>query len=80
MLAPGLVRDEAVQLAQELETTLQSLHETGATDMPTVAHIGLAPYNPGDASADLLTLFFRQPIPGETSECVCTFLKLCLLL
>ncbi len=34
------------QFAQELETTLQSLHETGATDMPTVAHIGLAPYDP----------------------------------
>lgn len=54
VLAPGLVHDEALQLAQELETTLQSLHETGATDVPTVAYIGLAPYNPGDASADLL--------------------------
>ena len=54
VLAPGLVRDEALQLAQELETTLQSLHETGATDVPTVAYIGLAPYSPGDASADLL--------------------------
>ncbi|WP_460105692.1 cyclic di-GMP receptor LapD [Pseudomonas sp. H2_G10] len=56
VLAPGLVRDEALQLAQDLESTLQSLHETGATDMSAVAYIGLAPYNPGDASADLLML------------------------
>jgi GGDEF domain-containing protein len=54
VLAPGLVRHEAVQLAQTLETTLHSLYETGATDMQNVAYIGLAPYNPGDASADLL--------------------------
>src|SRR5450830_801456 len=56
VLAPGLVRHEAVQLAQALEIILQSLHETGATDMSIVAYIGLAPYNPGDASADLLML------------------------
>ena len=56
VLAPGLVRHEAVQLAQALEIILQSLHETGATDMSIVAYIGLAPYKPGDASADLLML------------------------
>ncbi|MCT4499503.1 EAL domain-containing protein [Pseudomonas sivasensis] len=68
VLAPGLVRDEAVQLAQELETTLQSLHETGATDMPTVAHIGLAPYNPGDASADLLMLADQALTQAEANS------------
>ena len=68
VLAPGLVRDEALQLAQELETTLQSLHETGATDMPTVAYIGLAPYNPGDASADLLMLADQALTQAEASS------------
>ncbi|MCF5722481.1 cyclic di-GMP receptor LapD [Pseudomonas syringae] len=68
VLAPGLVRDEARQLAQELETTLQSLYETGATDMPTVAYIGLAPYNPGDASADLLMLADQALVQAEASS------------
>ncbi|MBK5540845.1 EAL domain-containing protein [Pseudomonas sp. TH05] len=67
VLAPGLVRDEALQLAQELESTLQSLRETGATDMPIVAHIGLAPYNPGDASADLLKLADQALTQAEGS-------------
>ena len=69
VLAPGLVRDEARQLAQELETTLQSLYETGATDMPTVAYIGLAPYNPGDASADLLMLADEALVQAEANSC-----------
>ena len=68
VLAPGLVRDEARQLAQELETTLQSLYETGATDMPTVAYIGLAPYNPGDASADLLMLADEALVQAEANS------------
>ena len=68
VLAPGLVRDEALQLAQELEATLQSLYETGATDMPTVAYIGLAPYNPGDASADLLKLADQALAQAEASS------------
>jgi len=67
VLAPGLVRDEALQLAQELETTLQSLRETGATDMPIVAYIGLAPYNPGDAPADLLKLADQALAQAEGS-------------
>ncbi|WPP00029.1 EAL domain-containing protein [Pseudomonas sp. HR96] len=54
VLAPGMVRAEAMQLAQELETTLHSLYETGATDQLPVAHIGLAPYMPGDDPQALL--------------------------
>lgn len=68
VLAPGLVRHEAVQLAQALETTLQSLYETGATDMQSVAYIGLAPYNPGDASADLLKLADQALAQAEASS------------
>lgn len=56
VLAPGMVRAEARQFAQAIDASLASLHETGATDMPRVAFIGLAPYNPGDALNDLLTL------------------------
>lgn len=54
VLAPGMVRAEAMQLAQELETTLQSLYDTGASDQRPVAHIGLAPYVPGDEPQALL--------------------------
>ena len=56
VLAPGMVRAEARQFAQAIDASLTSLHETGATDMPRVASIGLAPYNPGDAINDLLML------------------------
>ncbi|MEE1869970.1 cyclic di-GMP receptor LapD [Pseudomonas auratipiscis] len=56
VLAPGLVHEEAVQLAQALEVTLQSLADTGATDVSPVACIGMAPYSPGDSPQSLLKL------------------------
>lgn len=56
VLAPGMVREEALALAQDLEVTLQSLADTGASDMSPVAHLGLAPYSPGDAPHALLKL------------------------
>jgi hypothetical protein len=37
-----MVHDEAIELAQALEANLQSLHETGASDVAPVACIGLA--------------------------------------
>ncbi|MCH7301465.1 EAL domain-containing protein [Pseudomonas capeferrum] len=71
VLAPGMVHEEAVQLAQALEATLQSLHETGASDVSPVACIGLAPFSPGDAPQALLkladealALAENQPAPG----------------
>lgn len=71
VLAPGMVHEEAVQLAQALESTLQSLHVTGASDVDPVACIGLAPFNPGDAPQALLKLADEalaraesQPEPG----------------
>lgn len=71
VLAPGMVHEEAVQLAQALEATLHSLHETGASDIDPVACIGLAPYSPGDAPQALLKLADEalaraenQPTPG----------------
>ena len=71
VLAPGMVHDEAIQLAQALEGTLQSLHETGASDVDPVACIGLAPFSPGDAPQGLLKLADEalaraesQPAPG----------------
>jgi len=45
-----------VQLAQSLEGVLLSLHATGASDVSPVAHIGLAPYTPGDSPQALLSL------------------------
>lgn len=71
VLAPGMVHEEAVQLAQALEATLQSLHETGASDINPVACIGLAPFSPGDSPQALLKLADEalaraenQPTPG----------------
>jgi diguanylate cyclase (GGDEF)-like protein len=56
VLAPGMVHEDAVQLAQDLEAALQSLYETGASDISPVACIGLAPFSPGDAPQVLLRL------------------------
>ncbi|WDY58191.1 cyclic di-GMP receptor LapD [Pseudomonas sp. PSKL.D1] len=71
VLAPGMVHEEAVQLAQALEVTLKSLHETGASDVDPVACIGLAPFSPGDSPQALLKLADEalaraenQPTPG----------------
>ncbi|MDH0733765.1 EAL domain-containing protein [Pseudomonas sichuanensis] len=55
VLAPGLVHDEAIELAQALEASLQSLHETGASDVAPVACIGLVSFDPGDEPQALLT-------------------------
>ncbi|WP_417695437.1 cyclic di-GMP receptor LapD [Pseudomonas sp.] len=56
VLAPGLVREEALQLAQNLESALASLHATGATDVTSVASIGLAPFVHGDSPQAVLQL------------------------
>lgn len=56
VLAPGLVREEALQLAQQLDFALASLHATGATDVASVAAIGLAPFVHGDTPQAVLGL------------------------
>lgn len=56
VLAPGLVRAEALQLAQSLDNALASLHATGATDVDAVAYIGLAPFMYGDLPQAVLGL------------------------
>jgi len=56
VLAPGMLVEDAKQLAQALEASLQSLHQTGASDVTPVARIGLAPYAPGDAPETVLKL------------------------
>ncbi|KAB0493608.1 cyclic di-GMP receptor LapD [Pseudomonas vancouverensis] len=56
VLAPGLVREEALQLAQHLDSAMASLHATGATDVATVAAIGLAPFVHGDTPQTVLAL------------------------
>jgi diguanylate cyclase (GGDEF)-like protein len=56
VLAPGLVREEALQLVQHLDSALASLHATGATDVASVAAMGLAPYVHGDAPQAVLGL------------------------
>ncbi|MHC6223301.1 cyclic di-GMP receptor LapD [Pseudomonas sp. X10] len=54
VLAPGMVHDDAVRLAQALEASLESLQETGASDVSPVGCIGLSSYSPGDAPEVLL--------------------------
>ncbi|WCM51544.1 EAL domain-containing protein [Pseudomonas sp. WJP1] len=56
VLAPGLVREEALQLARSLDSALASLHATGATDIASVASIGLAPFAHGDSPQAVLGL------------------------
>ena len=53
ILAAGLERGEAQQLAENLERALLSLQQTGASDCLPVAHIGLTAFAPGDESQDL---------------------------
>lgn len=71
VLAPGMMRAEALQLAQDLEGSLLSLQATGASDVSPVAHIGLAPYSPGDSPQTLLGLgdqaLSQAEIEGERS-------------
>jgi diguanylate cyclase (GGDEF)-like protein len=56
VLAPGLVREEALQLARSLDSALASLHATGATDVAPVASIGLAPFTHDDSPQAVLGL------------------------
>ncbi|AZD13101.1 EAL domain-containing protein [Pseudomonas chlororaphis] len=71
VLAPGLVREEALQLAQNLENALASLHATGATDVASVASIGLAPFVHGDSPQAVLGLgdqaLAQAEAQGDTS-------------
>ncbi|WP_458128978.1 cyclic di-GMP receptor LapD [Pseudomonas sp. Z2-11] len=66
VLAPGLVREEALQLAQNLEGALSSLHATGATDVASVASIGLAPFVHGDSPQAVLQLGDQALAQAET--------------
>jgi diguanylate cyclase (GGDEF)-like protein len=66
VLAPGLVKEEALQLAHELETALSSLRDTGASDVSPTAFIGLAPYSPGDSAQTLLGLADQALSQAET--------------
>lgn len=56
LLAPGLVAEEAEQLAMRLETAFASLAMTCGSDLAPMAHIGLAPFRPGDECGELLSL------------------------
>jgi len=72
VLAPGLVRDEALQLAHNLEAALASLHATGATDVASVATIGLAPFVHGDSPQAVLQLGDQALAQAESQgEPVC---------
>ncbi|MGQ7958470.1 cyclic di-GMP receptor LapD [Pseudomonas sp. SP16.1] len=53
VLAAGLQRTEAEQLATDLDQALARLQQTGASDCLPVAHIGLSAFAPGDEPADL---------------------------
>lgn len=66
VLAPGLVKEEALQLAHELETALSCLRDTGASDVSPPAFIGLAPYSPGDSAQTLLGLADQALSQAET--------------
>jgi diguanylate cyclase (GGDEF)-like protein len=54
LLAPGLGREEAEQLGQELHESLESLRQTGASDCAPVAHIGIGAFRPGEELAQVI--------------------------
>jgi len=66
VLAPGLMREEALHLAQNLDSALASLHATGATDVASVASIGLAPFVHGDSPQAVLGLGDQALAQAET--------------
>ncbi|WPC06250.1 EAL domain-containing protein [Pseudomonas benzenivorans] len=53
ILAPGVDRDEAEQLAESLDAALVSLQQTGVSDRLPLAHIGMTAFAPGADSASL---------------------------
>ena len=55
LLTPGLDSTDAARLASEISATLENLRLTGASDSMPVAHLGIAPYHPGEPASDVLT-------------------------
>ena len=55
LLTPGLDSADAARLASEISATLENLRLTGASDSMPVAHLGIAPYHPGEPASDVLT-------------------------
>ncbi|UUD65130.1 EAL domain-containing protein [Pseudomonas seleniipraecipitans] len=53
LLAAGIDRQEAEQLAEKLGTGLLSLQQTGASDCHPVAHIGITTFAAGATSSEL---------------------------
>lgn len=56
LLAPGVDREEAEQLAENLLSALASLQATGASDVQPLAHLGLTLFQPGGNAAQLFQL------------------------
>ncbi|KAA0981112.1 cyclic di-GMP receptor LapD [Pseudomonas sp. ANT_J28] len=54
LLTPGLDSTDAARLACEISATLENLRLTGASDSMPVAHLGIAPYHPGEPASDVL--------------------------
>ena len=56
LIAPGLELDDAELLATELSQQLDTLYQTGASDVTPVAFLGLAAFCPGE---DAVSIFAR---------------------
>ncbi|RIA36396.1 diguanylate cyclase/phosphodiesterase [Ectopseudomonas oleovorans] len=54
LLAPGLSRDDADRLAEEISEHLNNLHQTGASDCNPVAHLGIAAFRPGEEPGSVI--------------------------
>nr|WP_256834808.1 EAL domain-containing protein [Pseudomonas oleovorans] len=54
LLAPGLGRDDADRLAEELSDYLHTLRQTGASDCDPVAHLGIGAFRPGEEPASVI--------------------------
>ncbi len=66
VLAPGMGREETLELVEDIENALKDLGATGVSDISPVAHMGLAAYMPGEATLTLLGLADQALSLAET--------------
>lgn len=68
LLLPGMLADEAEQLARSLEASLLCLSQTGASDRTPVVFIGLAPYVPDDTPLQVLAKVDQALLEAEAAQ------------
>ncbi|WP_426144039.1 cyclic di-GMP receptor LapD [Pseudomonas sp. DWP3-1-2] len=68
VLAPGMARDSVLSLVENLQVSLASLQETGASDVTPVALIGVVPFQPGDSPSTLFGRADQALVEAQTND------------